>query len=609
MTELAATGVMAPDVTADMRAARSHLARRFAKNPLGVAALSVLLLIVLAVICAPLLTSYNPNAVSVLNILQGPGAGHLLGTDGAGRDVWARLLYGGRYTLAGALVATVVAAVLGITSGLLAGYYGKWFESASSWVTTLLMALPGIVVLLAARAVLGPSLWTVMIIFGVLLVPAFYRLVFAAVSGVRNELFVDAARVSGVSDLRIIARHILTVVRAPIILQASIVFGIAIAVQVGLDFLGFGDQSIPTWGNMLNDGFTNLYRDPQLVVWPGLAVVITGVALTLFANALRDELEQSARPRRRRRAAAVTAAAVTAAAVTAAHPENDTIVHDEPSSTEAAPVLLDIEDLAVGYPQPNGSVTRVVDNVSLDIRRGEVHGLIGESGSGKTQTAWSVLRLLPEGGEILAGSIRLDGEDLSRVPSAKMRDIRGGRIAYIPQEPMSNLDPSFTIGSQLTEPMRIKLGVSKAEAKARALKLLGQVGIPNPERTFASYPHELSGGMAQRVLIAGAVSCEPDLVIADEPTTALDVTIQADILDLLRELQQELGVTILIVTHNFGVVADLCDRVSVMQRGRIVETGPARAVFADPRHPYTRSLFDAILDESPARGPYVETRS
>jgi len=242
------------------------------------------------------------------------------------------------------------------------------------------------------------------------------------------------------------------------------------------------------------------------------------------------------------------------------------------------------------------------------VRRGEVHGLIGESGSGKTQTAWSVLRLLPAGGEILAGSIRFDGEDLSRVPDAKMRDIRGGRIAYIPQEPMSNLDPSFTIGTQLTEPMQIKLGVSKSEAKARALKLLGQVGIPNPERTFASYPHELSGGMAQRVLIAGAVSCEPDLIIADEPTTALDVTIQAEILDLLRELQRDLGVTILIVTHNFGVVADLCDRVSVMQKGRIVETGPARSVFAAPQHPYTRSLFDAILDEDQARGPYAETR-
>ena len=586
------------NVSTEISAAHSHLGRRMLRNPLGLLALAVLAIIVLAAIFAPLLTSYNPNAASVTNVLQPPGAGHLLGTDGAGRDVWARLLYGARYTLAGALLATVVAAVIGITAGLVAGYYGKWFESASSWITTMLMALPGIVVLLAARAVLGPSLWIIMVIFGILLAPAFYRLVVAAVSGVRHELFVDAARVSGVSDARIIGRHILTVVRAPVIIQASIVAGIAIAIQAGLDFLGLGDSTIPTWGNMLNDGFTNMYRDPQLVLWPAIAIAVTCIALTLFANALRDELEHSSRPRRRR------AAAAGAAQADPALPDSDTIVHDEQVSS-AQSSLLRVQGLAVGYAQADGSVTRVVNDVSLDIRHGEVHGLIGESGSGKTQTAWSVLRLLPPGGEILAGSILLDGEDLTRASNTTMREVRGGRIAYIPQEPMSNLDPSFTVGSQLTEPMRVKLGLSKGEAKAKALKLLARVHIPDPERTFASYQHELSGGMAQRVLIAGAVSCDPGLVIADEPTTALDVTVQAEILDLLRELQQELGMAVLIVTHNFGVVADLCDRVSVLQNGRIVETGPARSIFADPRHPYTPSLFDAILEEDQARGPYA----
>lgn len=589
-------------VSSETSAAHSHLARRMLRNPLGLLALAVLAIIVLAAIFAPLLTSYNPDAASVTNVLQPPGAGHLLGTDGAGRDVWARLLYGARYTLAGALLATVVAAVIGITAGLVAGYYGKWFESTSSWITNMLMALPGIVVLLAARAVLGPSLSIIMIIFGVLLAPAFYRLVVAAVSGVRHELFVDAARVSGVSDARIIGRHILSVVRAPVIIQASIVAGIAIAIQAGLDFLGLGDSTIPTWGNMLNDGFTNMYRDPQLVLWPAMAIAVTCIALTLFANALRDELEHAAHPRRRR--TRVAAGAAGPAQADPARPGSGTIVHDEPDSPPQAS-LLRVRRLAVGYPQADGSVTRVVDDVSLDIRRGEVHGLIGESGSGKTQTAWSVLRLLPPGGEILAGSIELDGEDLTKASNATMREVRGGRIAYIPQEPMSNLDPSFTVGSQLTEPIRTKLGLSKGEAKAKALDLLARVHIPDPERTFASYPHELSGGMAQRVLIAGAVSCDPGLIIADEPTTALDVTVQAEILDLLRELQQELGMAVLIVTHNFGVVADLCDRVSVMQSGRIVETGPARSVFADPRHPYTQSLFDAILDEDQARGRYA----
>ena len=283
VTESLTTG---PGVSSEIAAARCNLARRMLRNPLGLISITVLALIVLAAIFAPLLTSYNPSTASVLNVLQSPGAGHLLGTDGAGRDVWARLLYGARYTLAGALLATVVAAAIGITAGLISGYYGKWFESTSSWITNVLMALPGIVVLLAARAVLGPSLWTIMIIFGVLLAPAFYRLVVAAVSGVRHELFIDAARVSGVSDFRIIARHILTVVRAPVIIQASIVAGIAIAIQAGLDFLGLGDLTIPTWGNMLNDGFANLYRDPQLVLWPAIAIALTCVARlgTLFGQ-------------------------------------------------------------------------------------------------------------------------------------------------------------------------------------------------------------------------------------------------------------------------------------------------------------------------------------
>jgi ABC-type dipeptide/oligopeptide/nickel transport system ATPase component len=168
---------------------------------------------------------------------------------------------------------------------------------------------------------------------------------------------------------------------------------------------------------------------------------------------------------------------------------------------------------------------------------------------------------------------------------------------------MSNLDPSFTIGSQLVEPMRVVLGITKREATARAIELLERVGIPEPARTFAAYPHEVSGGMAQRVLIAGAVSCDPELLVADEPTTALDVTVQAEVLDLLRDLQQERRLGVLIVTHNFGVVADLCDQVSVMRSGRIVETGPVEAIFHTPEHAYTRALLDSILEGGPTRGP------
>ncbi|WP_426517655.1 dipeptide/oligopeptide/nickel ABC transporter permease/ATP-binding protein [Diaminobutyricibacter sp. McL0618] len=584
-------------VAVEESGARVSLFRRLLKNPVGLIAMVFLALLVLSAIFAPWLAPHDPNAASLNDVLDPISAKHPLGADSAGRDVLSRLLYATRFSLAGALVALIVAAVIGVTGGLFAGYYGKWFDSVSSWLTSLLMALPGIVVLLAARAVIGPSLWASMVIFGIILSPAFFRLVYASVTAVRNELYVDAARVSGLGDGSIIGRHILTVVRAPVIIQAAMVTGIAIAVQAGLDFLGLGDMNIPTWGSMLNDGFANIYKDPLLMLWPSLAIALTCIALTLLANAMRDELERSATTKKRKRKASTDTGIVHEAVVR--HPD------DARTLEGVGEVLLSIEHLSVGYDQPDGSIKHVVNDVSLDVRRGEVHGLIGESGSGKTQTAWSVLRLLPEGGRVTGGSITFEGEDLANASEKEMTRLRGRRIAYIPQEPMSNLDASFTIGSQLVEPMRVCLGISKKEAKERALELLAKVGIPNPQRTFAAYPHEVSGGMAQRVLIAGAISCSPDLLIADEPTTALDVTVQADILDLLRTLQDELNMGVVLVTHNFGVVADLCDRVSVMRNGRIVESGPVRAIFAAPEHVYTKALFDDILEEGAARGELV----
>jgi peptide/nickel transport system permease protein len=596
MSESATTPT--PPVATELRAARSHIVRRILKNPTGLTALIVLAVVILLAILADVLAPMDPNQANIQEVLAPPGGAHPLGADSAGRDVLSRLLFATRFSIAGALWAVLIAALIGVTSGLIAGYYQRWFETVSVWVISIIQALPGLVVLLAARAVVGPSIWLIMGVFGVILSPAFYRLTYTAVVGVRNELFVDAARVAGVGDASIIGRHILSVVRAPIIIQAALLSGIGIAVQAGLDFIGLGDTSVPTWGQMLSDAFSRMFQAPLLLVWPSLAIAVTSVALVLFGNALRDELERAAgkSKKRRRRAAAVVPD-------TAGEPP---VVHAD-ESADGRPVLLDVRDLVVGYDQPDGTVKQVVNGVSLQVKKGEVHGLIGESGSGKTQTAWSILRLLPAGGRIVAGTVSFDGTDLAHLSEKDMQRIRGRRIAYIPQEPMSNLDPSFTIGSQLVEPMTVTLGISKDEAKKRALALLARVGIPNPDRTFAAYPHEVSGGMAQRVLIAGAASCEADLIIADEPTTALDVTVQAEILDLLRELQSDLHVAVLIVTHNFGVVADLCDRVSVMQHGRIVETGPARAIFAGPEHPYTKSLFDAILEDGAARGPLAHS--
>jgi len=577
-------------------AARVGLMRRLLREPLAIAALIVLAIVAVVGVIGRWITPHNPAVASLHLILAEPSAEYLLGNDSAGRDVLSRLLVATQVSIGAALVALVVALLIGVTGGLIAGYYGGFFDTVSSWFTGLVMALPAVIVLLAARAALGPSVWISMAIFGVLLSPAFFRLVHASVNAVRHELYIDAARVSGLSDPRIIARHVLSVVRAPIIIQSAIVLGIAIAVQSGLEFLGLGDMAVPTWGSMLNDGFVQIYRAPILMLWPALAIGITSMSLVLLANTARDVLERVAPQRAANPRAARSSGA--------GEPQIDPVVVQDAASDDVA--LLAISDLVVGYGQDHDTVTQVVRGVSLDVRAGEVHGLVGESGSGKTQTAFAVLGLLPAGGRVVSGSIRFAGESLVGASEQRYRRIRGRGIGYVPQEPMSNLDPSFTIGSQLTEPMRVVLGISRKEARLRALDLLDRVGIPDPVRTFSAYPHQLSGGMAQRVLIAGAVSCDPRLLIADEPTTALDVTVQAEVLDLLRDLQQERDLGVLIVTHNFGVVSDLCDRVSVMQSGAIVETGPARDILAHPVHEYTRALLDAILEDGDPRPPLVE---
>ncbi len=594
---------------------KTSLMRRIVRRPIGVVSLGILIVVGIIAVIGPYIAPYDPNKASLQLVLAPPSAAHPLGADSAGRDVLSRLLVATQVSVVAALLALVTALLIGVISGLIAGYFKGWFDSVSAWFTSLVMALPGIVVLLAVRAVVGPSVWIAMFTFGILLAPAYYRLVYAAVTAVRSELYVDAAKVSGLGDGRIISRHILSVVRAPIIIQSAIIAGIAIAIQSGLEFLGLGDTSVPTWGGMLSDGFANIYKEPLLMLWPALAIGITSIALTLLANVMRDALERTVLVRRRRRRAVATATGSIAAVTTSIGAVTGSldvdaasapvIRHDDDvrAAARAGDTILQVRDLQVGYGQDDGSTLEVVHGVSLDIRKGEVHGLIGESGSGKTQTAFAVLGLLPRGGHITGGSIDFEGVRLDQASEKDYTAIRGRRIGYIPQEPMSNLDPSFTIGSQLVEPLRKSLGLSKKDATDKALALLERVGIPNPKRTFAAYPHEVSGGMAQRVLIAGAVSTDPDLIIADEPTTALDVTVQAEVLDLLRDLQAERHMALLLVTHNFGVVADLCDRVSVMQQGLIVETGPVRAIFGHAEHPYTRSLLGAILDEGPARPP------
>ncbi|MFI0767719.1 dipeptide/oligopeptide/nickel ABC transporter permease/ATP-binding protein [Streptomyces sp. NPDC021218] len=573
----------APDPAPGTARRRGHPLSRLLHNRVAVVCLVLLALIVAASVFAPLLTSASPTRSTLDDAFAPPGGGHLLGADSVGRDVLARLLYGGRVSLLGGFIAVAVALLIGVPAGLLAGYYRGRLDAVVSWVASLVMAAPAIMVLLVSIAAIGPDTNATMAVLGLILAPGVLRLVRASVTSVREELYVDAARVSGLGDARIVRRHILPVVQAPTIIQSAQMFGVAVVIQAGIEFLGLGSAGQASWGAMLNEAFANLYTKPSLLVAPGLTIVITVATLGLLANALRDALLDTPGPaaRRRPRPAAATAS-------TPGPADDDS--------------LLAVEDLRVTYATRDGERT-VVDGVSLTVRRGEVVGLVGESGSGKSQTAFAILGLLPPEGRSEAGRLSFDGRDLRGLGRTERNALRGCRIAYVPQEPMSNLDPAFRIGTQLTDPMRAHLKLTAREAREKALALLERVGIAEPERVYHAYPHQISGGMAQRVLIAGAVSCDPELLIADEPTTALDVTVQAEVLDLLRELRREREMGLILVTHNFGVVADICDRVVVMRTGQVVETAPAEKLFAEPRHEYTRMLLDSTLDDAPPRAP------
>jgi oligopeptide/dipeptide ABC transporter ATP-binding protein len=262
-------------------------------------------------------------------------------------------------------------------------------------------------------------------------------------------------------------------------------------------------------------------------------------------------------------------------------------------------VLLDVRSLKTQF-HTRAGVVRAVDDVSWDVAEGETVALVGESGCGKSVSALSIMRLVaPPAGRIVGGQVLFKGRDLLTLSEDDMRRVRGREIAMIFQEPMTSLNPVLTIGRQLTEGLEIHLGMPPAGARARAAELLGMVGIPDPERRLRQYPHQFSGGMRQRMMIAMALACEPSLILADEPTTALDVTIQAQILELMKDLSRRLGVAMLIITHNLGVVARYADRVNVMYAGKIIERGTARDLYADPRHPYTLGLLRSVprLDE------------
>lgn len=547
--------------------------RRVYRAPLAAAGAIWLVVLAVASFAAPILPLRDPLQQNLAIALQGPSAEYWLGTDALGRDILSRVLWGGQGALLGSLEAVVVAIVLGVTFGVLAGFRGGWLNALANRTAELIFALPAMVVLLALAAVLGTNIIASMAAFGVLVSASYLRMAQTSTQAVRSELYVDAAKVAGLSTPRIVFGHVLPNVVGPIIVMSSLTFGAALLVQASLGFLGLGPPPpSPTWGGMIAEASTYIYRQPWLLVPTGVILALTILAANLIGDTLRDGDGKRQRFSLLKR-----------------QPSTSTV---PAQAVDSAGRLLEVRDLGITF-STDDSESKVVDGISFGIDRGEIVAVVGESGSGKTMTALGIIGLLPFPGHVCDGSIEFDGVNISSLPPAKMAAYRGQRIGMISQEPMMALDPCFTVASQLTAPIRRHRRVGRSAAKAVARNLLEEVGLRNIDAVMKSYPHQLSGGMAQRVAVAIALAGEPELLIADEPTTALDVTVQAGILDLLRSLQERTGMAIMFVTHDLGVVADIASRAVVMEHGRIVETASIDDLFDAPSHPYTRALIAA----------------
>jgi len=562
--------------------------RAILRRPLAVASLAYLGLVAAAAIGAGMVAPYDPAATDLGHVLSGPTGLHPLGTDDLGRDLLSRIMHGGRVSLAGVAQAVLTVLLVGLPAGLVAGFLGGWVDRVVAWVIDLMLAIPVIITLLVTLAVFGNHQTAAMVALGVLGAPGLARVVRGATLAVREELYIAAARVAGLPERLIMVRHVLPRVAGPAIVQTSIFAGVALLVDTGLGYLGLGvAPPTPTWGGLVAEASRVIDRQPWMLVPTGGVIALAILSFGLLGDAVRDAGADrvagrpTARPRRTARPTPRPAG----------RPEPG-----RPAGDPAGPgprALLSVRGLTIALPWRDRART-VVEDFDLDIHPGETVGLMGESGCGKTITGRAVLGLLPAGGQVSSGEIWFDGTDLATVPRRRLRRLRGSQIALISQDPVASLDPAFTVGHQVAEFVRRHRRTSRAQARAQTLELLARVNLPDPAAVARRYPHQLSGGMAQRVAIAIALAGQPKLLIADEPTTALDVTVQAEILDLLVDLQQTTGMSILLISHDWGVVAGICQRAYVMYAGHLMETAPVTDLFARPRHPYTAGLLASV---------------
>ncbi|WP_373996141.1 dipeptide/oligopeptide/nickel ABC transporter permease/ATP-binding protein [Streptomyces sp. 6-11-2] len=523
----------------------------------------------------------DPSAV-----LRGPTASHLLGTDHLGRDLLARLLAATGLSLLLAVAATLLGATAGITLGALTAVVGGRARRLLGALINLLLAFPALLVAMFFAALFGAGAGGAVCALAVACAPGFARITQTLAAKVAGTDFMAAARVLGLRRHRLLLRHVLPHIAEPLLLNTTVAAGSALVALSGLSFLGLGVQP-PSydWGLLLSQGLDRIYTEPLTAVAPGIAIAYAAVAFQLLGEILAGAAARRARPGQ--------------SAEPAPHPARTGL-------PEAADHVLELEDLRVALPTAEG-VVRPVRGVTLALRRGEMVGLVGESGSGKSLTALAISDLLPDGACATWGIHRFLGADAESLSRKERRRQLATGMAMIFQNPASAFNPSLRIGTQMTEAVRAHHRTPRAGAVEQALVQLQRVALPGGRRLLRSRPFQLSGGQRQRVAIAAASMMRPDLIVADEPTTALDVTVQRQIMDLLHRIRRDDATAILFISHDVALVADACDRVLVMYGGTIVENLPARELATGARHPYTRMLVASVPDPAADRDHPLHT--
>ncbi|MFJ1603878.1 dipeptide/oligopeptide/nickel ABC transporter permease/ATP-binding protein [Streptomyces sp. NPDC088253] len=556
-------------------------------------ALGFLTLVVLLAVFAPLLAPHDPlDQQPQADGTGAPSGSHWMGQDSLGRDILSRLMYGARWSLAIGLGATGLALVVGALLGAIAATSRGAVDETLMRCLDVVMAFPGIALAAVLVAVFGGGITVLICAIAFLFTPSVARVVRANVLDQYGEDYVTAERVIGARTPHIVLRHVAVNCAAPVLVFCTVQVAEAIVFEASLSFIGAGVRPPdPSWGSVIADGKNMVLTGGWwATVFPGLLMLITVLSLNIFSEGVSDAWAAPA-------AREVAATATAGDRLEAPEPGSGEVL-ELPGLTEAAARLrsrarplptgrpvLSVENLAIGFDNRHGGVD-IVDGIGFDVRPGEVLGLVGESGCGKSLTALAVMGLEPKGARV-RGQVRFDQRQLVGEPMRVRRRLLGHEMAMVYQDALSSLNPAMTIGAQLKQLVR-------RGGRQTPAQLLALVGL-DPERTLRSYPHELSGGQRQRVLIAMALSRGPKLIVADEPTTALDVTVQAQIITLLLKLREELGFALVLVSHDLALVADVTDRVVVMYGGQIVETGVTADLVEAPAHHYTRGLLGSVL--------------